>query len=87
MRQARRDKRVLFNESTRGCRLILSLLDICKDSKASYTRQRKSLDSFQTGWYQSETCVQRSRKHRHALRGFLRIMSQLLTTKIWIPSD
>jgi len=69
-----------------GRRLLLSLSDICKDTKASYTRQRKSLDSFQ-GWYHSETCVQRSRKHRHVLREFLRIMLQLLTGKIWIPSD
>jgi len=45
-------------------------------------RQRKSLDSFQTRWHQPETCVQR--KHRH---GFLRIMSQLLATKVRIPSD
>jgi len=67
--------------------LLLSLSDICKDTKASYTRQRKSFDSFQTGWYQSETCVQWSRKHRHVLRKFLRIMSELLVTKIWIPSD
>jgi len=36
---------------------------------------------------QFETHIQRSHKHRHVLRGFLRIISQLLATKIWIPSD
>jgi len=44
--QVRRDKRIFFNGSTRGYRLLLSLSDICKDTKASYTRQRKSLNSF-----------------------------------------
>jgi len=59
-------------------RLLWPLSDIRKNSEASYTRQRESLNSFQTRWYQPKTHVQQSRKHRHVLRGFLRIVSQLM---------
>ena len=62
--------------TTCGPRLLLSLSDVRKDTEAPYTRQCKSVDLIQTGWYQSETRVQRSCEYRYVLRGFLRFISK-----------
>jgi len=61
LRQAGRDKKILCNGTTRGCRLLLFLSDVRKNIEAPYMWQYKCVDSVQTEWYQSETRVQWSR--------------------------
>jgi len=87
MRQARCDKRILLNGSTRGCRLLLSLSDICKDTKAYLIRDNANLlISFKQDGIDLKH-VYNDHVNTDMSYGFLRIMSQLLATKVRIPSD